>query len=189
MIAEYAKSIAETVEFTHATMGAALNETLDLDETLDLVARFCRRDSYKVLLVGNGGSAAIASHAAIDFNKAAGVHALALNDAATLTCLSNDMGYEHVFAEQVCWHARAGDMVIAISSSGQSANILRAAQAAMDMGCRVVTFSGFAMGNPLRASGWVNFWAPSTSYGFVEIAHQTLLHAISDEIARGNRRQ
>src|SRR5262245_65309265 len=77
-----------------------------------------------IMFIGNGGSAGIASHLAIDFAKNGGLRALALNDAAALTCLGNDLGYEAVFAKQLDFHARPGDMLIAISSSGMSANII-----------------------------------------------------------------
>jgi phosphoheptose isomerase len=80
----------------------------------------------KLVFVGNGGSAAIASHMATDYSKNGGVRSLALNGASMLTCLGNDLGYDRVFAKQIELHARSGDLVIAISSSGRSANVLNA---------------------------------------------------------------
>ena len=89
-----------------------------------------------LIFIGNGGSAAIASHMAIDFTKNGGIRAVAMNDASALTCLSNDLGYERVFAKQIEMHARAGDVLIAISSSGNSENILCAWRGARQRLCR-----------------------------------------------------
>jgi len=134
----------------------------------------------KLIFVGNGGSAAIASHMATDYSKNGGIRALALNDASLLTCLGNDLGYEHVFAKQIELYARAGDLVIAISSSGRSANILNAVDAAVAAGCTVATLSGFTADNPLRKRGEWNFFVASDRYGFVEIGHLTICHAVLD---------
>ena len=134
----------------------------------------------KLIFVGNGGSAAIASHMATDYSKNGNVRALALNDGAMLTCLGNDLGYDQVFAKQVELHSRAGDMLVAISSSGRSASILNAASVARSNGCSVVTLSGFDPDNPLRRLGDLNFFIASDRYGFVEIAHLTICHAVLD---------
>ena len=131
-------------------------------------------------MIGNGGSAGIAGHMAIDFAKNGGVRSVTFNDASSLTCLGNDLGYDQVFAKQVEMQGLPGDILIAISSSGRSANILRAAEQAAAGKCAVVTLTGFTADNPLRAMGAVNFYAPSQVYGFVETAHQMVLHAILD---------
>jgi len=117
---------------------------------------------------------------AVDFSKRGEIRANALNDPAMLTCLGNDLGYEEVFAHQVSLHARDGDGLVAISSSGQSENILRAVKAAQDKGVRVVTFSGFKADNPLRAAGDLNYYVNSMEYGFVELTHMALLGALID---------
>ena len=111
---------------------------------------------------------------------AGGLRSLAFTDASALTCLGNDLGYENVFAKQIDFHARRGDLVIATSSSGNSPNILNGVSAARDRGCHVVTFSGFKDDNKLRRLGDVNFYVSSLQYGFVEIAHLSLCHAILD---------
>src|SRR6516164_7294600 len=97
-----------------------------------------------------------------------------------LTCLGNDLGYENVFAKQLDLHARPGDFLIAISSSGRSPNILGAVKAARAQDCRIVTFSGFAAENELRRTGDLNFYVRSHEYGFVELAHLALCHAVLD---------
>lgn len=134
----------------------------------------------KLMFIGNGGSAGITSHLATDFSKNGGLRATAFNDGAVLTCIGNDFGYEYVFAKQIEWHGRPGDLLLAISSSGRSANILKGARAARERGCGVVTLSGFEEDNPLRLAGDVNFYVRSSLYGFVEVAHLALLHAILD---------
>ena len=143
-------------------------------------ARATVASGNKIMFVGNGGSAGIASHLAADFSKAGRMPAMAFNDGAALTCLSNDLGYENVFSEQIKWHGRDGDVVIAISSSGKSPNIIRAAETAKAKGCSLVTFSGFGADNPLRPMGDVNLFVNSHAYGFVEVAHMALCHAILD---------
>jgi len=148
--------------------------------TLVSRARATHAAGDKLIFVGNGGSAAIASHMATDYSKNGGVRALALNDSSMLTCLGNDLGYERVFAKQVELYARKGDLVIAISSSGRSANILNAVDAALAAGCAVATLSGFTPDNPLRRKGEWNFYVASDRYGFVEIAHLTICHAVLD---------
>lgn len=140
----------------------------------------------KLMFIGNGGSAGIASHMAIDFSKNGNMPALAFNDGAALTCLANDFGYDEVFARQMHFHARKGDLLVAISSSGRSPSILRAVDAALEIGCRVITFSGFDAANPLRAMGEVNFHVARQEYGLVEVAHTALVHAIVDLKATGS---
>jgi D-sedoheptulose 7-phosphate isomerase len=119
---------------------------------------------------------------ATDYSKNGNVRSLALNDSSMLTCLGNDLGYERVFAKQIELHARPRDLVIAISSSGRSANILSAVAAARAAKCAVVTLSGFTADNPLRGLGDINFYIASDRYGFVEIGHLTICHAILDFI-------
>src|SRR5690606_334314 len=105
----------------------------------------------KVMLVGNGGSASIASHMAVDLSKNAGIPALAFNDGVTLTCLGNDLGYDQVFARQIEMYGKPEDVLVAISSSGNSPNILNAVAAARRLRLPVLTLSGFKPDNRLRA--------------------------------------
>lgn len=158
-------------------------DPLNLDDAVAAflaMAEKTKQERSRIFFIGNGGSAGICSHMATDWMKNGGFHALALNDAAVLTCLSNDLGYERVFAKQVEMHGREGDLLIAISSSGNSANILAAAEAARQAGMRLVTLSGFKPDNRLRPLGDVNFYVPDMSYGFVEISHLAICHAVLD---------
>jgi D-sedoheptulose 7-phosphate isomerase len=142
-----------------------------------------RAADRKVILIGNGGSASIAGHMEMDFCNRVGVRAHVFNDPPVLTALANDHGYETAFERMVRLWAEPGDCLFAISSSGQSANILRGVDAARERSCTVVTFSGFAAGNPLRSRGDHNFYVASSDYGEVEVAHHALGHYLTDHAA------
>lgn len=144
------------------------------------MVRAAQAANKKIIMVGNGGSAGIASHQSVDYWKNGGVRAIAFNDASLLTCIGNDLGYEHVFSAPIEQFADADDIVFAISSSGASPNILNAANAARGKGCQLITFSGFAGDNPLRSLGDLNFHVASSSYGLVEILHLFIIHTILD---------
>ena len=131
-------------------------------------------------MVGNGGSASIASHQSVDYWKNGGIRASAFNDSSLLTCLSNDYSYAEVFSKAVEMFGEEGDMIYCISSSGKSQNILNAAKSAKEKKCTVITFSGFEESNPLRKEGELNFYVPDFSYGFVEILHLFIIHSILD---------
>jgi len=135
----------------------------------------------KAMLIGNGGSAAIASHQAVDLWRNAGLKAMAFNDSSMLTCIANDFGYANVFSQPIDMFCEPGDCLIAVSSSGKSANILQAVDKARSKGAHIVTFSGFSRENDLRLRGDLNFFLPSQSYGIVEVGHLLLLHAVIDE--------
>ena len=136
----------------------------------------------KLIIAGNGGSAAMASHAAVDFTKAAGIRAINFNEADLLTCLSNDYGYERVFEKAVTFYGDGGDLLILISSSGKSTNVINAAKRAKELNMNVITFSGFERDNPLRKLGDISFWVDSKAYKIVEMTHHIWLLAIVDYI-------
>lgn len=137
--------------------------------------------SNNVYFIGNGGSAAIANHQAIDWAKNGRMRAYSLSDSAAITCLANDFGYEHAMARYLERMATRGDLLFAISSSGQSANILNAIDSATALDMHIVTMSGFHPENSLRGRGFANFYVPSSKYGTVEICHLAILHSILDE--------
>jgi D-sedoheptulose 7-phosphate isomerase len=159
--------------------GESMTLELAVDVTIDC-ARKTHAAGNKLIFIGNGGSAGIASHVAIDYSKNGRMRATALTDPAALTCLGNDFGYEYVFAKQIEYHGKRDDLLVAISSSGRSANILNGVAAARAIGAYVVTLSGFTADNPLRKLGDVNLFVDSDEYGMVEISHLTLLHAVLD---------
>ena len=162
-----------------------LGKGIDISEALKTSISAIKKAAAKgnkVIFIGNGGSASIASHMAIDFWKNGRIKAVSFNDSAQLTCLSNDFGYEHVFEKPIEFFAEPGDVLIAISSSGKSENILRGVKAAIARKCHVITMSGFSKANPLRKMGRMNFYVPSNSYGFVEVTHAAICHCILDYI-------
>lgn len=139
-----------------------------------------RQHKHSVYVIGNGGSAAVASHTVNDFLNVAKLCAFTLHDSSLLTCMANDYGYENAFARILAQVGKPHDVLIAISSSGNSKNIRNAAAQATVSGMFVITLTGFASDNPLRALGDVNFWLDSRNYGQVEIGHQFLLHNMAD---------
>lgn len=142
----------------------------------------CSVSGKKIMFIGNGASAAISSHMATDFWKNGAIKAIAFNDSSLLTCISNDYGYQYVFEKPIEMFAEKGDILIAISSSGRSENIIKGAKMALCKGCKLITLSGFEENNTLRSLGHINFYVPSSSYGPVEIIHQAICHSIIDLI-------
>ena len=140
-----------------------------------------------IFIVGNGGSAAVASHASVDFTKAAKIRATTFNESSLLTCFSNDYGYENWVEKALGFYAKKNDMLILISSSGQSKNILNAARKAKEMKLPLVTFSGFSSENRLKELGDVNLWIDSSKYNIVENVHQIWILSIIDYLIENNR--
>jgi D-sedoheptulose 7-phosphate isomerase len=134
----------------------------------------------KILLIGNGGSAALVSHMQNDLCKTVGVRAMVFTEGSLLTATANDDGYHAVFRRPVELWAEAHDLLIAVSSSGESENIVNAAIAAKAKGCRLVTMTGFSPMNRLRRLGDVNVYVPAATYGYVETAHALIAHCLTD---------
>jgi D-sedoheptulose 7-phosphate isomerase len=142
-----------------------------------------KSDSRKVMLAGNGGSAAIVSHVQNDLCKAVGIRAMVFNEPPLLTALANDHGYGCVFQRPIELWAEPGDVLFTVSSSGKSENIVRALQAALDKQCQVITLSGFSPDNPSRQMGDLNFFVRSNVYGYVETAHMALAHFLTTRLS------
>ena len=173
-------SLAAQIRATDAS-GQGLGFSDAIERAADVIEKTAA-DSGTVFFIGNGGSAAISSHMAIDFWKNGAIRAMAFNDASALTCLGNDCGYAHVFDKPIETFASSADTLVAISSSGRSDNILNGVKAAQAKGSNVLTLSGFDPDNPLSAIGEVNLFVPSHAYGPVEVLHQGLCHCILDLI-------
>ncbi|MCX8080353.1 MAG: SIS domain-containing protein [Bacteroidia bacterium] len=144
------------------------------------------RSTASVFFVGNGGSMAICSHMAEDFAKIGKFRAFSMSDPSLITCFANDYGYENAYAEWLKIYFNNNDILIAISSSGKSKNILNAVQMAKEKNGNIITLSGFDENNPLSKSGNVNFHIPVSNYGVVECFHQVILHALLDELNTEN---
>lgn len=186
---EYVNEIKDALErarFTNPTHGVLKGDE-GLRRAVTLFKE-SRRNRKKVILIGNGGSAAIASHMAQDFSKAAGLRAVAFNDASLLTCLANDYSFEDMFSKAIELYGDRGDTLIAISSSGNSPDILRAVKRAKALGVRVITLSGFNPRNKLSRLGDLNIHIPSSVYGVVEMSHHSILHCLCDYFMKLNNR-
>ena len=142
----------------------------------------CQKDNGKIIICGNGGSAAIASHVSVDLTKNANIRAVNFNEADLITCFANDYGYENWVAKAIEFYSDEGDIVILISSSGSSKNMLKAAQTAKKLGLHVITFTGFKDDNLLKQEGELNLWVDSKAYNIVENTHQIWLLLICDLI-------
>jgi D-sedoheptulose 7-phosphate isomerase len=142
-----------------------------------------RARHHTIFLIGNGASASMASHFAADLAKNGHVHTEVFTDLSLITAISNDMGYEHVYAEPLRRRGRKGDMLVAISSSGRSPNILAAVKVAREVGLEVVSLSAMSSENPLRRGGDLNIHLPCRSYGEAETGHAAILHHWMDRVA------
>jgi len=151
----------------------------DFQEALSVL-----KQTRRVFFIGNGGSNSICSHMYEDFAKIGGYQTFTFSDAALITCFANDYGYENAMAEWLKIYAQQGDVLIAISSSGNSPNILNAVSVAKNKQSSVITLSGFKDNNKLKSTGDVNFYINAENYGVVECYHQVILHSILDTLAQ-----
>ncbi|MDP1801705.1 MAG: SIS domain-containing protein [Bacteroidota bacterium] len=140
------------------------------------------KDCKRIFFIGNGGSNAICSHMMEDYAKIAGYPTFAFSDAALITCFANDYGFENAMVEWLKIHFTEGDLLVAISSSGNSPNINNSVDFVNSKKGKVITLSGFENNNKLVNKGNINFWLDAKSYGIVECYHQTILHIILDEL-------
>ena len=136
----------------------------------------------KVILIGNGGSAAISSHLSVDLTKNAKIRSVNFNEGTLLTCFSNDYGYQQAFSKSLDFYADKGDIVIIISSSGKSKNLLEVAKSCKRKKLKLYTLTGFSKSNPLKKIGDINLWVNSKAYNIVENIHQIWLLSIVDRI-------
>ena len=139
-----------------------------------------KKNGGKIYVIGNGGSAGIASHFANDILKTLQIPSATLVDSNMMTCFSNDYGYEYVYSKPLDILMNSNDLLVGISSSGNSINITNAMKVAKAKKAKAVTLSGFSSSNPLRQLGDLNFWIDKSDYGLVETSHFFLLHTVAD---------
>ena len=149
---------------------------------LEKLLKSYKNKKNRVFIFGNGGSSSISSHVATDLTKICKIKALSLSDHNLITCFANDYGFENWIMESVKSFVNKEDLVILISSSGQSKNVINAAKFCKRNKIKLVTFTGFNKNNKLRKLGDLNFWVNSKRYNFVENIHQTWLLSIVDKI-------
>ncbi len=179
-LSEYTQTLSAVVQKVPA---ASLEKSIELLEKTIASGR-------RVYVCGNGGSAAIADHLCCDWTKgtfisgqpALKTHSLSANG-ALLTALANDFGYENSFSAQVEMLGESGDVLVAISSSGNSANIVKAVEAAKARGMNVVGLTGFS-GGKLAQTADISLHVEFDNYGLVEDCHQVLMHVMSQFLIR-----
>jgi D-sedoheptulose 7-phosphate isomerase len=177
---DYLHRLSEFTLQTEVTDSAG--KTLSLEEgAVKAVQMFIdvRSGARKVMLCGNGGSAAIVSHVQNDLCESGGVRAMVFTEQPVLTARANDFGYGSVYERPVELWAEPGDLVMTVSSSGKSENIIRTLNAARKKQCNLITFSGFNPDNPSRQLGDLNFYVPTSVYAYVECAHMVLIHYLT----------
>ena len=162
----------------------ALSKNNVSDEIIEMrdILLTASKSGNKVIFAGNGASAAIASHAALDFTKQGKIRSICFNDASFITAFANDFGYDKWIEKAIECHCKKDDVAVLISSSGRSPNIVNAARYSKEIGMKVITFSGFLNNNPLKKYGDVNFWLESKAYNIIENIHQIWLMAVCDLI-------
>ena len=156
-----------------------LNKLLKVSELMEK----SQKRKKKIMIAGNGGSAAISSHFSVDLSKNAGVRSINFNEADLITCFANDFGYENWLLKAIKYYGDQGDLLFLVSVSGKSKNIVNAAKNAKKYGVKkIVTFTGCNQRNPVKLYGDINFWINSKSYNLIENCHQFLLLALVDMI-------
>tara|TARA_Y100001970_G_scaffold270784_1_gene365144 strand:- start:10481 stop:11038 length:558 start_codon:yes stop_codon:yes gene_type:complete len=157
----------------------------DIYETLDEFKQLAievKENNAKMIFAGNGASAAISAHAAVDFTKQAKVRGITFNEADLITCYSNDYGYDFWMSEAIKSYQEKDDVVVLISVSGESPSVVEAAKTSKLLGMKVVTFTGRNKENKLRSEGNVNFWVDSNAYNIVECIHMIWITTVIDAI-------
>ena len=165
--------------------GKELNPKLAFSRLMDMTLEV-RKNGKTVYLIGNGASASMASHVAADLAKNAHIHTQVFTDLSLITAIANDMSFEEVYSEPLRRRMVKGDMLVAISSSGMSPNILHTVREAERLGGILITISAMKPDNILRTLGNLNLYIPSDSYGMAETCHAAILHFWIDLIVNTN---
>ena len=153
-----------------------------IEQSVKLIQKSIHKKS-KVYIVGNGGSASIASHVSVDFAKTARISSATFNNSNLITCFANDYGYENWVLEAIKAYTNKNDLIILISSSGTSNNIVNAAKYCKSNKINLITFSGFNKDNPLSKLGNINFHIDSNKYNYIEMSHHIILLTLVDIFA------
>ena len=179
---DYVETIAGCLRAMIATdrSGAVLPVGGAVESWVSMTHATAERGS-QLYIIGNGGSAGMASHMAADACKNGHLRALAFNDTALLTATANDLAYDQVFSLPLQRLGRTGDLVVAISSSGNSPNIVRALETCRELGLESITLTGMRADNRARTLGTLNFYVDAPRYGWIESAHQVILHHWFDQ--------
>ena len=157
-----------------------------IGKPIEIAAKICidsLKKGGKILIFGNGGSAAIASHFSVDLTKNANIRCTNYNESDLITCFSNDFGYERWVEMAVKYYGNKGDVLIVISSSGKSKNMINGCVAAKKKKfSKIITLTGHSINNPVKKLGDINLWINSKAYNYVENIHQFWLLSLVDLI-------
>ena len=166
------------------TYDSLINDSSSIDDLIKIKLLFQKTSVQggKIIFAGNGGSAAMASHVAVDITKNAGIRSVTFNEYDLITTLANDYGYENWISKAIELYFDLNDLVVLISASGQSLNVINAAIKSKELGLPIITFSGMSPQNPLRNQGDINLWVDSKIYNIVEMTHHIWLLGIVDMI-------
>ena len=170
----YSKSISDLLSSIDTNL---------IDQSVELIKKKIKTNNT-IYIAGNGGSASIASHVSVDFIKIAKVKSSTFNNSNLITCFANDYGYENWVKEAIKAYCSINDLLILISSSGTSPNIINAAKYCKDTNIDLITLSGFNGDNELKKLGKVNFYVDSKNYNYVEMTHHIILLSIVDIFAQ-----
>lgn len=180
---EYISELIQALEKTEICIGSdkELNYETGIRTLVECFSRH-KEEGRQIFFVGNGGSSAIASHMTADFMKNGGMKTYSLYDNAVTTCMGNDYGYEYVFSRPLEFLGQEGDLLVAVSSSGNSQNIVNAINTARAKKMDIITFTGFQKDNRAKQLGRINVYVPSQKYGIVESIHNLVLQQVVDLI-------
>lgn len=178
---EYTKTLTSIMVMA-GTHEIEVSESIDRFEKIITKVKSLKK---KLIIVGNGGSAAIASHISQDILNKLKVHSIVPTDPSLMTCLANDYGYDNVFSTALEVMLDKNDLLLVISSSGNSKNIIKACEVGKKKGCELITLSGFDPDNKLRSmTSDLDFYVNSKDYGMVEIVHLSILHLLIDSVSK-----
>ena len=141
-----------------------------------------KNNKGKIMIFGNGAGASIASHAATDFTKNAKVPAMSFDSSTYLTCLSNDYGYDQVVLKAISHFYKKDDLIILLSASGNSLNMINAAKYCNKNSIQYLSISGFSKKNKLNKISKNKIWIDSVSWNLVEIVQLSILLSYVDRI-------
>ena len=160
-----------------------INESLEKNLlSFEELALKTKENDSKIIFAGNGASASISSHGAVDFSKQGKIRAITFNEANLITCLSNDYGYEIWVSEAIKLYANTRDLIVLISVSGESENLIKAAELSKEIGLTTITFTGRSKNNSLSKLGDISFWVDSHAYNIVECIHMIWITSVIDKL-------
>ena len=180
------KYIVNYIDKFNLTISEAKSQKEKIKEIYEVLLKF--KNKNNVHIFGNGGSASIASHFSMDLTNNSKVKCLNYNDPSIITCYSNDYGFQNWISRAIFKYGRKNDVLILISSSGKSKNMINAIKEARRKKFKkIITFTGFDKKNFMKRNSDIGFWVDSKKYNIIENAHQFYLLMIVDLIKKLNR--